>query len=551
LITLRTNREMRMVTNEEAKQLKINYRASVLIEQNSSQQYPENPVDPVKKKQLHSDHKDLRRTLVFRRFTRDVFVVSLVVSVLLIGFVAYLASQARRTISERYIHDASKRAAIEFLNLTDRVEASLGMARDWGTSGLIDLSNTEKLKGLFFPFFGKNKLLSGITIADTGGRSYLVLPDGSERKPSEAEGFNPQERPWFAPALEGEGVSWSKQYLFHTLKRIGITASISYVPEKGKKPGVVAFDVLLDDLYRAIDNMVPSKNSDLFIFRDDELLLLSEAVAADSSFIPFGTVTNPLIRDAHVLWKGGQLSENEVVSLTHNGKVWWCGFHPLEGARENVWMGVIMPESDIVGDISRRRTFLWAFGLAALLVSIGVPLWLSRRYGRSLSAGDAFGSDASEENVRMLIEKGENRSVEFKSTMRMNLHTKKPGKEIELAWLKGIAAFLNTDGGTLLLGVTDAGEITGLERDVFENEDKCRLHFKNLVATHIGAEMSKYIRLLLLTIDDKTVGVVHCSHSLEPIFLKDGNKEAFYIRNGPSSDELPVSKALKYIKHRK
>jgi hypothetical protein len=79
-----------------------------------------------------------RSHLVFRRFTRDVFVVSLVVSVLLIGFVAYLASQARRDLSERYIHAASKRAAIEFQNMTDRVEASLGMVRDWGSSGLID-----------------------------------------------------------------------------------------------------------------------------------------------------------------------------------------------------------------------------------------------------------------------------------------------------------------------------------------------------------------------------------------------------------------------------
>jgi len=133
----------------------------------------------------------------------------------------------------------------------------------------------------------------------------------------------------------------------------------------------------------------------------------------------------------------------------------------------------------------------------------------------------------------------------------MNLHSKKPGKEIELAWLKGVAAFLNTDGGTLLLGVTDAGEITGLEQDVFENDDKCRLHFKNLIAAHLGADLSKYIRFELLPFDGKTVGVVLCARASEPVFLKDGNKEYFYIRNGPSSDELPVSKALNYIKRRK
>ena len=33
----------------------------------------------------------------------------------------------------------------------------------------------------------------------------------------------------------------------------------------------------------------------------------------------------------------------------------------------------------------------------------------------------------------------------------------------------------------------------------------------------------------------------------KPAYLRNGNKEAFYIRNGPSSDELPVSKVIDYI----
>ena len=259
--------------------------------------------------------------------------------------------------------------------------------------------------------------------------------------------------------------------------------------------------------------------------------------------------SNPpeFVQQAFGLWQGGTVSGKEVVSFAQDGKTWWCGFQPLETGRDGGWIGVVMPESDIVGDISRRRIFLWGFGLVAIAFSLGLAFWLSRRYSRSFADEDAV----DEESVRALIAKGENRAVEFKSTLRMNLHSKKPGKEIEMAWLKGVAAFLNTDGGTLLLGVADDGEITGLERDVFENDDKCRLHFKNLVANHIGAEFSKYIRFSLVPMDGKTVGVVRCARSPEPVFLKNGNKEAFHIRNGPSSDELPVSKAIDYIKHRK
>jgi len=179
------------------------------------------------------------------------------------------------------------------------------------------------------------------------------------------------------------------------------------------------------------------------------------------------------------------------------------------------------------------------------------PRHFVRRYGRSFDgAEDRFDSRRPEESIRRLIAKGEGRTIEFKSTMRMNLHTQKPGKEIETAWLKAVVAFMNTDGGTLLLGVADDGNPVGLEADGFVTEDKCRLHFKNLVNQHIGAELSRYLRFDLIRLEDRQIGVVSCSRSSEPVFLRTGKNEAFYIRSGPSSDMLPVSKVVSYIQNR-
>lgn len=483
-----------------------------------------------------------KRSQVLRRFTRDIMVVALGFSVFLTGVVAYFALQVKRDVSEQYIHDATDRAVEKLVDLKKSIEDSLGQVREYGESGVVSLSRPDELKNLLLPIL-KERLLSGITIADTEGRSYFIQPDGSERKPSKAEGFDPEERPWYTPALEADGVYWTGQYLFHTLQQFGITASTAYSPPKGKSRSVVAFDILLSDLHREIRGMKPSSNSELFTFRCAE-------PGDPSGFALIDSKASPLIQKVFALWQGGRFSGKEAMSFLHDGKTWWCGFQPLGEGEGNAWMGTVVPESDIVGDIGRRRIFLLWFGLASILLSVGLAFWLSRRYSASFSAS-AFEAESNEETIRALIVKGENRYVEFKSTLRMNLHSKKPGKEIEIAWLKGVAAFLNTDGGTLLLGVTDDGEITGLERDVFENDDKCRLHFKNLVATHVGAEFSKYIRFALVPMDGKTVGVVQCARSSEPVFLKNGNKEAFHIRNGPSSDELPVSKALDYIKHRK
>ena len=138
--------------------------------------------------------------------------------------------------------------------------------------------------------------------------------------------------------------------------------------------------------------------------------------------------------------------------------------------------------------------------------------------------------------------------------MRMNLHTKSAGKEIELAWLKGVAAFLNTEGGILLLGVADDGRALGLDEDRFENEDKCRLHFKNLLNQHLGPEYARFVRFEIHTLDDRRIGAVECERADAPAFLRYDGKgekvEAFIIRNGPSNVELSVSRALRYIRGR-
>ena len=231
---------------------------------------------------------------------------------------------------------------------------------------------------------------------------------------------------------------------------------------------------------------------------------------------------------------------------------WWGGFRPLENANRNTWVGVMVPETDITGGVTRRQIVLGVVGLLVMLLAGGLTGWMIRRHGRSFDdPADMFDHNHPQASIRRLIGMGEGRAVEFKSTMRMNLHTGKAGKEIEMAWLKAVAALMNTDGGILLLGVTDSGGINGLESDGFENEDKCRLHFKNLISQHIGAELSKYLNFGIVRVDEKTAGVVVCDRSAEPVFLKTPKRETFYIRNGPSSDELPVSKVLTYIKHRK
>ena len=66
----------------------------------------------------------------------------------------------------------------------------------------------------------------------------------------------------------------------------------------------------------------------------------------------------------------------------------------------------------------------------------------------------------SHRSAEELIQRGESKTLEFKSTLRWNLvEDRKDDKRVTHAALKTIAAFLNTEGGDLLLGVADDGAI--------------------------------------------------------------------------------------------
>jgi hypothetical protein len=153
----------------------------------------------------------------------------------------------------------------------------------------------------------------------------------------------------------------------------------------------------------------------------------------------------------------------------------------------------------------------------------------------------------SPEEVLELIKQGEKKSLEFKSTLRINLHTKEHDKKIEHSVLKTIAGFLNSSGGTLLIGVDDAGKIIGIKNDNFESSDKFNLHFTNLIKQYIGKKYFRFLNFELVRINDKSVLKVDCFKSNKPVFLKFGESEEYYIRTGNQTIQISGSELVEYI----
>jgi DNA-binding response OmpR family regulator len=175
---------------------------------------------------------------------------------------------------------------------------------------------------------------------------------------------------------------------------------------------------------------------------------------------------------------------------------------------------------------------------------------LAEKLSTSLSSG-AGDQKTLTDRVKSLIKRGESNRVEFKSTLRWNLKTDRSEKVIDKAWLKSVAAFLNSDGGELLVGVADNGDIIGIAADNFDNEDKYLLHVNNRIQQHIGLEHAGFIRYHLVSMDSKKVLLVECQPSPTPVFLKISNEEEFYIRVGPGSRRLSTSEVVAYVTNRR
>ena len=169
-------------------------------------------------------------------------------------------------------------------------------------------------------------------------------------------------------------------------------------------------------------------------------------------------------------------------------------------------------------------------------------------------------SDDMKIDLYELIKAGENNLVEFKTTLRHDMKTGMVNKKLEEVILKTIAAFSNAQGGTLIMGVTDDLEIIGLENDYKSlkngTKDEFELHLRNLTNHAYSVEFSSdCIDVSFPIVDDTEICIIEIKPWHKPLYTTMSDKngvrtEKFYLRNGNSSPELPISEVASYVSQR-
>src|SRR5690625_6416401 len=83
-------------------------------------------------------------------------------------------------------------------------------------------------------------------------------------------------------------------------------------------------------------------------------------------------------------------------------------------------------------------------------------------------------------DLKQIINEGESSILEFKSTLRWNIRESRHDKKMEEVIMKSIVAFANGEGGKLLIGVADDGEILGLQNDYNTLKNRSEEHTSEL-----------------------------------------------------------------------
>lgn len=155
---------------------------------------------------------------------------------------------------------------------------------------------------------------------------------------------------------------------------------------------------------------------------------------------------------------------------------------------------------------------------------------------------DLSHAQPANEEIEELILSGESETIEFKSTLRYDLRAGAVNKKLEYVIAKTIAAFLNSSGGNLFIGVDDNQNSLGLENDMQSlskrNIDGFELHLVELVKKYIGGGFSSHIKVSFPDYDGNLICRVKVAASSKPIFTTFEGKEDFFIRSGCSSQPL-------------
>ncbi|RLD44693.1 MAG: hypothetical protein DRI86_06920 [Bacteroidetes bacterium] len=296
------------------------------------------------------------------------------------------------------------------------------------------------------------------------------------------------------------------------------------------------------DIYRTYDQvnlLIETKNGDKMNLGSG----ITETFKNLDSTNSINSFKDSLIKETLFHYNRFSKQDSGIFSFAYKENTYWNSFKKYNDDTFGVkYFLLSVPSFDIVTEHKLNKYYNIEFPLGAVLLLVGlVLLFVNKSKFYQLSQKKI-------PSLKLLLIEDENRYLEFKSSMRWDYRQEKVNPALEQVIFKTIAAFGNTDGGILIIGVDDDKNVLGLQNDFDtlkkKDADYFEIHLRNLLHTLMGVKyVSSYIRMKFEIVNNKTVCKLRVLKAKEPLFLivKDKNgksNEKFYVRSGNSSQEI-------------
>jgi len=155
--------------------------------------------------------------------------------------------------------------------------------------------------------------------------------------------------------------------------------------------------------------------------------------------------------------------------------------------------------------------------------------------------------------IAELIGLGESYALEFKSTLQWDVVHGQQNNALRQSVLKSIAAFMNSEGGTLVIGVEDDGNVLGLDRDlklIKGSLDRFEQLLVSLISDKMGVGYAHFFKIRFEPVDDKQVCVVDLEPARDPVFVQTDKGTQFFVRVGNTTRSLDGEEQHDYLEAR-
>jgi signal transduction histidine kinase len=249
--------------------------------------------------------------------------------------------------------------------------------------------------------------------AEWGETSHWVLWEEAGRQIVQKwnlslSGYDARQRPWYkaamaafrdqtlpeAQAAASSLIAWTGVYSLFTTKAASISAAVAARDPSGEIL-IVSYDLPLDEIAQFTRSVRPSPRGMMFVLTDDGRLLgppretlTDNKPDADVPALQLVAQSgSPHVAAAVATWQADHGGRPDRFRLALDGETWWVGFTPFEiGSGHRFWIGVLLPESDLIPVAGQNQWFIVGVGLLTLLIAAGLALSLARWFSKPLAA---------------------------------------------------------------------------------------------------------------------------------------------------------------------